>query len=142
MTDLGLVLDATIANPYLLVVATTSAAMGAVALLYAVLLLFRQRQAEFRMLRCQGATRRLLAADLAVLFAAPLVIAFGLAVASGLALARTYNSAFGLSTPFGAEQVVPVLASMLAVGMIATVLVAVWATRIPPLITDPDAATA
>ena len=142
MTDLGLVLDTTIANPYLLVVATTAAAMGAVALLYAVLLLFRQRQAEFRMLRCQGATRRLLAADLAVLFAAPLIIAFGLAVASGIALARTYNSAFGLHTPYGASEVVPVLASMLAVGMIATVLVAVWATRIPPLVTDPDAATA
>ena len=31
MTDLGLVLDTTIANPYLLVVATTAAAMGAVA---------------------------------------------------------------------------------------------------------------
>ena len=140
MTDIGLVQDTTIATPYLLVMATTAAAMGSVALLYAVLLLFRQRQAEFRMLRCQGATRRLLAADLAVLFAAPLVIAFGLAVVSGLTLAKTYNAAFGLSTPFGASQVVPVLISMLAVGMIATVLVAVWSTRIPPLVTDPDAA--
>ena len=142
MTDIGLVSDTTITNPYLLVMATTSAAMGAVALLYAVLLLFRQRQAEFRMLRCQGATSRLLAVDLSVLFATPLIIAFGLAVASGLTLARTYNSAFGLQTPYGAAQVVPVLASMLAVSMIATVLVAVWATRIPPLVTDPDAATA
>ena len=140
MTDIGLVQDTTIATPYLLVMATTAAAMGAVALLYAVLLFFRQRRAEFRMLRCQGATRRLLAADLAVLFAAPLVIAFGLAVASGLTLAKTYNAAFGLSTPFAASQVVPVLVSMLAVGMIATVVVAVLATRIPPLVTDPDAA--
>ena len=142
MTDIALVSTTMIDNPYLLVMAMTAAAMGAVALLYAVLLLFRQRQAEFRMLRCQGATSRLLAADLAVLFAAPLIIAFGLAVASGLTLARTYNSAFGLQTPYGAAQVVPVLASMLAVGMIATVLVAVWATRIPPLVTDPDAGTA
>ena len=140
MTDLGLVADTTIATPYLLVMAATAAAMGAVALLYAVLLLFRQRQTEFRMLRCQGATRRLLAADLAVLFAAPLILAFGLAVASGITLAKTYNAAFGLSTPYGAEQVLPVLISMLAVGLIATVLVAVWATRIQPLVTDPDAA--
>ncbi len=140
MTDIGLVEDTTIATPYLLVMATTVAAMGAVSLLYAVLLLFRQRHAEFRMLRCLGATRRLLAADLAVLFAAPLVIAFGLAVASGLTLAKTYNAAFGLSTPFGASQVAPVLISMLVVGMIATVLVAVWSTRVSPLVTDPDAA--
>ena len=142
MTDIALVFDTTIANPYLLVVAAAAAAMGAVALFYAVLLLFRQRQAEFRMLRCQGATRRLLAADLAVLFAAPMIVGFGLAVASGLALASTYNASFGLPTPYGAAEVVPVLASMLAVGMMATVIVAVWATRIPPLVNDPDAATA
>ena len=94
------------------------------------------------MLRCQGATRMLLAADLGVLFAVPLMLAFGLAVASGLGLAATYNTAFGVSTPQDVTQVVPVLATMLAVGMAATVLVAVWATRIPPLVTDPDAAAA
>ena len=107
MTDLGLVADTTIATPYLLVMAATAAAMGAVALLYAVLLLFRQRQTEFRMLRCQGATRRLLAADLAVLFAAPLILAFGLAVASGITLAKTYNAAFGLSTPTAPNRCCP-----------------------------------
>ena len=138
----GITDDTLIYNPYLLVMATTAAAMGAVALLYAVLLLFRQRQAEFRVLRCQGATRMLLAADLGVLFAVPLMLAFGLAVASGLGLAATYNTAFGVSTPQDVTQVVPVLATMLAVGMAATVLVAVWATRIPPLVTDPDAAAA
>ena len=138
----GITDDTLIYNPYLLVMATTAAGMGAVALLYAVLLLFRQRQAEFRMLRCQGATRRLLAVDLGVLFAAPLAIAFGLAVAAGLGLAATYNTAFEVSTPQDAAQVMPVLASMLTVGMAATVLVAVWATRIPPLVSDPDAATA
>ena len=127
-------------TPYLLTMAMTAASMGAVALLYAVLLLFRQRQAEFRVLRCQGATRRLLAADLAVLFAAPLIISFGLAVASGLALARTYNAAFDLSMPYGAGQVLPVLSAVLAVGMVATLLVAVWATRISPIVTDPAAA--
>ena len=142
MPDVAQVLDSTVFTPYLLVMASTAGAMGAVALLYAVLLLFRQRQAEFRMLRCQGATRGLLATDLAVLFAIPLVIAFGLAVASGLALGRTYNAAFDVGTPHGAAQVVPVLVSMLAVGAVATVLVAIWATRIPPLVSDPDAATA
>ena len=140
MTDLGRVEDTAKVTPYLLTMAMTAASMGAVALLYAVLLLFRQRQAEFRVLRCQGATRRLLAADLAVLFAAPLIISFGLAVASGLALARTYNAAFDLSMPYGAGQVLPVLSAVLAVGMVATLLVAVWATRISPLVTDPDAA--
>ncbi len=142
MTDVAQVMDSTIFTPYLLVMASTAGAMGAVALLYAVLLLFRQRQAEFRMLRCQGATRRLLAADLSILFAAPLAIAFGLAVASGIALARTYNAAFDVGTPYGAGQVLPVLASMLAVGAIATALVAFSATRVPPLVSDPDAATA
>ena len=134
--------DTLIYNPYLLVMATMAAAMGAVALLYAVLLLFRQRQAEFRMLRCQGATRMLLAVDLGVLFAVPLILAFGLAIASGLGLAATYNAAFGVSTPQDVTQVVPVLATMLSVGMAATLLVAVWATRMPPLVTDPDAAAA
>ena len=138
----GITDNTLIYNPYLLVMATAAAAMGAVALLYAVLLLFRQRQAEFRILRCQGATRMLLAVDLGVLFAVPLLLAFGLAVASGLGLAVTYNTAFGVSTPQDLTHVVPVLATMLTVGMAATVLVGVWATRIAPLVTDPDAATA
>ena len=50
----GVTTNTLIGNPYLLVMATTATAMAAVALLYAVLLLFRQRQAEFRMLRCLG----------------------------------------------------------------------------------------
>ena len=128
--------------PYLTVMATAAAGLGTVTLLYAVLLLFRQRQAEFRILRCQGATRKLLAVDLGLLFAVPLTLAFGLAVAAGIALAATLNAAYGMPTQYGTTQVVPVLATMLTVGMAATVLVAVWATRIPPLVTDPDAATA
>ena len=134
--------DTLIFYPYLTVMATAAAGLGTVTLLYAVLLLFRQRQAEFRILRCQGATRKLLAADLGLLFAVPLVIAFGLAVAAGIALAATLNAAYDVPTQYGTTQVVPVLTTMLAVGMAATVLVAVWATRIPPLVTDPDAATA
>ena len=122
--------------------ATAAAGMGAVTLLYAVLLLFRQRQAEFRILRCQGATRTLLAVDLGLLFAVPLILAFGLAIASGLALATTLNMAFDLPTQYGTTRFVPVLATMLMVGMAATILVAVWATRMPPLVTDPDAVTA
>ena len=77
-----------------------------------------------------------------LLFAVPLVIAFGLAVAACIALAATLNTAYDVPTQYGTTQAVPVLATMLAVGMAATVLVAVWATRIPPLVTDPDAATA
>ena len=119
--------------PYLFV-------MAAVALLYAVLLLFRQRQAEFRMLRSQGATRLLLAVDLSVLFAAPLTLAFGLAVASGAALAASYNTANGVPAPQLNPQAVSVLAFVLAIGLAATALVAGRAIRIPPLITDPDAA--
>ena len=134
--------DTLIFYPYLTVMATAAAGLGTVTLLYAVLLLFRQRQAEFRILRCQGATRKLLAADLGLLFAVPLVIAFGLAVAAGIALAATLNTAYDVPTQYGTTQAVPVLATMLAVGMAATVLVAVWATRIPPLVTDPDAAAA
>ncbi len=130
-----------IGNPYLLVMATTASGMAAVALLYGVLLLFRQRQAEFRMLRCLGATRRLLAVDLGLLFAAPLTLAFGLAVAAGLALAAAYNTAFGVPAPHETGQAPSVLAAVLAIGMAATALVAGWATRIPPLVTDPDATT-
>ena len=138
----GVTNDTLIANPYLLVMATTASAMAAVALLYAVLLLFRQRQAEFRMLRCLGATRRLLAVDLGLLFAAPLILAFGLAIASGAALAASYNTSFGVSGIQEITQAIPVLTIVLAIGMAATALVAGLATRIPPLVTDPDATTA
>ena len=131
-----------IGNPYLLVMATTATAMAAVALLYAVLLLFRQRQAEFRMLRCLGATRRLLAVDLGLLFAAPLILAFGLAIASGAALSASYNASFGVSGIQEITQAIPVLAIVLAIGMAAAALVAGLATRIPPLVGDPDATTA
>ena len=128
--------------PYLFVMATAAAAMAAVALLYAVLLLFRQRQAEFRMLRSQGATRLLLAVDLSVLFAAPLTLAFGLAVASGAALAASYNTANGVPAPQLNPQAISVLAFVLAIGLAATALVAARAIRIPPLVADPDTATA
>ena len=138
----GITQDTLVANPYLTVMATAAAGLGTVALLYAVLLLFRRRQAEFRLLRCQGATRRLLAADLGLLFAVPLVLAFGLAIAAGVGLAATLNAAHDLPTQYGVGNVAPILATMLAVGMAATVIVAVWATRIPPLVTDPDAAAA
>ena len=127
--------------PYLFVMATTAAGMAAVALLYAILLLFRQRQAEFRMLRSQGATRMLLAVDLALLFAVPLVLAFGLAVASGMVLAASYNAAFGVPAPPVNPQAVSILALVLAIGIAATAIVAGKATRIPPLVGDPDAAT-
>ena len=136
----GITQDTLVANPYLTVMATAAAGLGTVALLYAVLLLFRRRQAEFRLLRCQGATRRLLATDLGLLFAVPLVLAFGLAIAVGIGLAATMNAAHDLPTQYGIGNVAPILATMLAVGMAATVFVAVWATRIPPLVTDPDAA--
>ena len=138
----GVTAETLVYYPYLTVMATAAAALGTVTLLYAVLLLFRQRQAEFRILRCQGATRKLLAADLGLLFAVPLILAFALAVASGIALAATLNTAYDVPTQYGTTQVVPVLATMLTVGMAATVLVAVWATRIPSLVTDPDAVTA
>ncbi len=138
----GITPDTLVFIPYLALMATAAAGLGTVALLYAVLLLFRRRQAEFRLLRCQGATRKLLAADLGLLFAVPLVLAFGLAVAAGVGLAATLNAANDLPTQYGFSNVAPVLATMLAVGMAATVIVAVWATRIPPLVTDPDAAAA
>ena len=138
----GVTPDTLVFIPYLALMATAAAGLGTVALLYAVLLLFRRRQAEFRLLRCQGATRKLLAADLGLLFAVPLVLAFGLAVAAGVGLAATLNAANDLPTQYGFSNVAPILATMLAVGMAATVIVAVWATRIPPLVTDPDAAAA
>ena len=138
----GITLDTLVANPYLTVMAIAAAGLGTVALLFAVLLLFRRRQAEFRLLRCQGATRRLLAADLGLLFSIPLVLAFGLAIAGGVGLAATLNAANDLPTQYGIGNVAPILATMLAVGMAATILVGVWATRIPPLVTDPDAAAA
>ena len=128
--------------PYLFVMATAAAAMAAAALLYAVLLLFRQRQGEFRMLRSLGATRMLLAVDLSMLFAAPLTLAFGLAVASGAALAASYNTAFGVPAPQVNPQAISVLAFVLAFGVAASALVAARAIRIPPLVTDPDATTA
>ena len=133
--------DRLILFPYLFVMAITAAGMAAVALLYAVMLLFRQRQAEFRALRSFGATRMLLAIDLALLFAVPLVLAFGLAVASGIILAASYNAAFGVPAPPGNPQAIAVLALVLAIGIVATALVAGRATRIPPLVSDPDAAT-
>ena len=138
----GVTPDTLVFIPYLALMATAAAGLGTVALLYAVLLLFRLRQAEFRLLRCQGATRKLLATDLGLLFAVPLVLAFGLAVASGVGLAATLNAANDLPTQCGISNVAPILATMLAVGMAATVIVAVWATHIPPLVTDPDAAAA
>ena len=133
--------DELVIFPYLFVMATTAAGMAAVALLYAIMLLFRQRQAEFRMLRSQGATRMLLAVDLALLFAVPLILAFGLAVASGMVLAASYNAAFGVPAPPVNPQAVSILALVLAIGIAATAIVAGRATRIPPLVGDPDAAT-
>lgn len=137
----GVTDDQLVLFPYLFVMAITAAGMAAVALLYAVMLLFRQRQAEFRVLRSFGATRMLLAVDLALLFAVPLVLAFGLAVASGIILAASYNAAFGVPAPPGNPQAIAVLALVLAIGIVATALVAGRATRIPPLVSDPDAAT-
>ena len=137
----GVTDDQLVFFPYLFVMAMTAAGMAAVALLYAVMLLFRQRQAEFRALRSFGATRMLLAVDLALLFAVPLVLAFGLAVASGIILAASYNAAFGVPAPPGNPQAIAVLALVLAFGIVATALVAGRATRIPPLVSDPDAAT-
>lgn len=127
-------------NPYLFVMATTAAGIAAVALLYAVLLLFRQRQAEFKMLRCQGATRMLLSVDLALLFAVPLLLSFGLAIASGTALAVAYNLAFDVPPPQVSPQAISALVVVAAVGAAATALVAGFATRVSPLIADPDAA--
>ena len=82
--------DTLVLFPYLFMMATAAAGIAEVAVLFAVLLLFRQRQAEFRMLRAQGATRMLLAVYLVLLFAVPLLLAFGLAIAAGAALAATY----------------------------------------------------
>ena len=137
----GIPSDRLVLFPYLFVMATTAAGMAAVALLYAIMLLFRQRQAEFRTLRSFGATRMLLAVDLALLFAVPLILAFGLAVASGMILATSYNAAFGVPAPPVNPQAVAILALVLAIGLAATTIVAGKATRIPPLVGDPDAAT-
>ncbi len=139
--EVGIPNDQLVFFPYLFVMAVTAAGMAAVALLYAVMLLFRQRQAEFRALRSFGATRMLLAVDLALLFAVPLILAFGLAVASGIILAASYNAAFGVPAPPGNPQAIAVLALVLAIGIVATALVAGRATRIPPLVSDPDATT-
>ena len=137
----GVTDDQLVFFPYLFVMAVTAAGMAAVALLYAIMLLFRQRQTEFRALRSFGATRMLLAVDLALLFAVPLILAFGLAVASGIILAASYNAAFGVPAPPGNPQAIAVLALVLAIGIVATALVAGRATRIPPLVSDPDATT-
>ncbi len=137
----GVTDDQLVFFPYLFVMAMTAAGMAAVALLYAIMLLFRQRQAEFRALRSFGATRMLLAVDLALLFAVPLILAFGLAVASGIILAASYNAAFGVPASPGNPQAIAALAFVLAIGIAATALVAGKATRIPPLVSDPDATT-
>ncbi len=131
--------DTLIFNPYMLVMATVASAMAAVALLYGVLLLLSQRQAEFRTLRSLGATRALLSSDLGLLLAAPLMIAFRLAVSSGLLLAVSYNIAFGRSVVRGETQSLPVLATILAIGIIVTIFVTARAYRIPTLVADPDA---
>ena len=137
----GVTDDQLVIFPYVFVMAMTAAGMAAVALLYAIMLLFRQRQAEFRALRSFGATRMLLAVDLALLFAVPLILAFGLAVASGIILAASYNAAFGVPASPGNPQAIAALAFVLAIGVAATALVAGRATRIPPLVSDPDATT-
>ena len=138
----GITRDTLVANPYLTVMATAAAGLGTVALLYAVLLLFRQRQAEFRILRCQGATRMLLAADLGLLFAGPLVLAFGLAVAAGIGLAVTLNTAYDLPTQFGTARVYPSWRRCSRLAWPPPSSWRSWATRMPPLVTDPDAAAA
>ena len=138
----GVTQDTLITFPYFFVMGTTAAAIAAVALLYAVLLLFRQRQAEFKMLRCQGATRMLLSVDLGLLFAAPLVISFGLAIATGIAMAFAYNTALDLPMPAQSPQTTAVLLVVAAVGAAATALVAGFAARVSPLLADPDAAAA
>ena len=137
----GVTDDQLVIFPYVFVMAMTAAGMAAVALLYAIMLLFRQRQAEFRALRSFGATRMLLAVDLALLFAVPLILAFGLAVASGIILAASYNAAFGVPASPGNPQAIAALAFVLAIGVAATALVAGRATRISPLVSDPDATT-
>ena len=138
----GVTQDTLLLNPYFFVMGTTAAVIAAVALLYAVLLLFRQRQAEFKMLRCQGATRMLLSVDLGLLFAAPLVISFGLAIASGIALAFAYNAGLDLPMPAQSPQTTALLIVVAAVGAAATALVAGFAARVSPLLADPDAAAA
>lgn len=138
----GVTQETLLLNPYFFVMGTTAAVIAAVALLYAVLLLFRQRQAEFKMLRCQGATRMLLSVDLGLLFAAPLVISFGLAIASGIALAFAYNTALDLPMPAQSPQTTALLIVVAAVGAAATALVAGFAARVSPLLADPDAAAA
>ena len=127
--------------PYLFVMASTAAAMAAAVLLYAVLLLFRQRQAEFRMLPLRARLACCWPVDLSVLFAAPLTLAFGVAVAAGAALAASYNTANGVPVPHVNPQAIAVLALVLATGLAATALVAGRAFRVPPFITDPDATT-
>lgn len=137
----GINTETLIANPFLLVMASTASGMAAVALLYAVLLLFRQRQAEFQMLRCLGATRRLLAMDIGLLFALPLLIAFGISIALGLTLSATYNFSFDVQALHGRTSPVSIVITVLAIGTAATAIAAGWASRTPPLATDPDAAT-
>ncbi|MCY4114888.1 MAG: hypothetical protein OXG33_13275 [Chloroflexi bacterium] len=136
----GINIETLIANPFLLVIASTASGMAAVALLYAVVLLFRQRQAEFQMLRCLGATRRLLAIDIGLLFALPLLLAFGVSILLGLILSATYNISFDVQSPPGNASFTSILVTVLAIGSVATALVAGKASRTPPLASDPDAA--
>ena len=50
----------------------------------------------------------------------PLILAFGLAVASGIILAASYNAAFGVPASPGNPQAIAALASCLAIGVAAT----------------------
>lgn len=138
----GITTETLIANPFLLVMASTASGMAAVALLYAVLLLFRQRQADFHMLRCLGATRRLLAADIGLLFALPLLIAFGISITLGMVLSVTYNLSFAVQALPERTSAVPIVVTVLAIGAVATAIAAGWASRTSPLAADPDAAAA
>ena len=110
--SLGITQDTLVFYPCLTVMATAAAGMlWAVTLLYAVLLLFRQRQAAFRILRCQAATRTLLAVDLGLLFNGPTDPSPSrLAIGSGIALATILGVAFDWSaTQFETTRFVPVL---------------------------------
>lgn len=130
--------ESDVLEPFLLLMGMAAGAIAAVALLYTMLALFRQQTDQFATMRAVGQTRRALAVDLSVLFAAPLAVATVTALSIGTLLALACNLALDVARrDLGGNWGIAVALGIVAA--LATALVTIRAMRVEPLVRDPEA---
>lgn len=131
--------ESRVLEPFLRLMAVAAGTVAAVALMYSMFALFRQQGDQFAMMRAIGQTKRGLAVDLGVLFAAPLAVATALALGVGTLLALACNLALDADLRILGDSWSIVVALGLMVILIAG-LVLIRAMKVEPLVRDPDAA--